>query len=74
MSTLYFLHYFYDDPITHIIVIDNIDSTVEASPITKEELERIKKQAERDAWSLKSYSIMINDYFFSYGPIPPWAQ
>jgi hypothetical protein len=68
MTMLYFLHYIYGDPITHIIVVDKFDITVK--PISEKE----RKQAERDAGSMWSYYNMITDYFFVFGPIPPGAQ
>lgn len=68
LMALYDLHFILNDPITEIRVYDYWDPTM-----TEEELERLNEQAERDEWSMASYYDMMNDYFFIYGPIPPWA-
>ena len=65
LMALYDLHFILDDPITEIRVYDNWNPGM-----TEEE----EEQAERDEWSMAMYFDMISDYFFIYGPIPPWAQ
>ena len=61
------------DRIDYLLVTDHYIIVGGSGPkLTQEELKEYYRQYVIYALTLSSFSNMLNDYFFWYGPIPPW--